>query len=257
MYTVSRVYEDVLICAVLPQAVLLRKLLDNAVRTLIYLLCVEAAVILLLNYLVRRKVVDGIHRIIESLSAITDGNLDTTVEVGGNHEFEELSRGINTMVRSIINISNRISAIIEISGIPLAAFSMNAGQSMCLPLRESGSFWTFQRQGLPTSATARSGLTNISAGLRKIPWRGRAMSTRLTMRGMYASICPSLCRENLASSRMSLRISRKRPACGMKIRTTRSRSCTNTAISEARTGAIAQDAGGNGQCSCHDGFGLL
>ncbi len=127
MYTVSRVYENVLICAVLPQAVLLRKLLDNAVRTLIYLLCVEAAVILLLNYLVRRKVVDGIHRIIESLSAITDGNLDTTVEVGGNHEFEELSRGINTMVRSIINISNRISAIIEISGIPLAAFEYERG----------------------------------------------------------------------------------------------------------------------------------
>ncbi len=127
MYTVSRVYEDVLICAVLPQVALLRKLLDNAVRTLIYLLCVEAAVILLLNYLVRRKVVDGIHRIIESLSAITDGNLDTTVEVGGNHEFEELSRGINTMVRSIINISNRISAIIEISGIPLAAFEYERG----------------------------------------------------------------------------------------------------------------------------------
>ncbi|MDE7322581.1 MAG: sensor domain-containing diguanylate cyclase [Lachnospiraceae bacterium] len=127
MYTVSKSYENVLICAVLPEEVLFRKLFDNAVRTLIYLLCVELAVILLLNYLVRRKVVDGIHRIIESLSAITDGNLDTAVEVGGNHEFEELSRGINTMVRSIINISNRISAIIEMSGIPLAAYEYERG----------------------------------------------------------------------------------------------------------------------------------
>ncbi len=127
MYTVSRIYENVLICAVLPEEVLLRKLFDNAVRTLIYLLCVELAVILLLGYLVRRKVVDGIHRIIESLSAITDGNLDTTVDVGGNHEFEELSKGINTMVRSIINISNRTSAIIDMSGIPLAAYEYERG----------------------------------------------------------------------------------------------------------------------------------
>ena len=127
MYTVSRIYENVLICAVLPEEVLLRKLFFFVFRTLIYLLCVELAVILLLGYLVRRKVVDGIHRIIESLSAITDGNLDTTVDVGGNHEFEELSKGINTMVRSIINISNRTSAIIDMSGIPLAAYEYERG----------------------------------------------------------------------------------------------------------------------------------
>lgn len=127
MYTVSRNYENVLICAALPKEVLFRKLLDNAVRTFIYLLCVEAAVILLLNYLVRQKVVDGIHHIIESLTSITAGNLSTAVEVGGNHEFEELSSGINTMVKSIINISNRISAIIEMSEIPLAAYEYERG----------------------------------------------------------------------------------------------------------------------------------
>ncbi len=127
MYTVSKNYEQVLICAILPQTVLRRKQFDNAVRTLIYLLCVEGAVILLLYYLVRKKVVDGIHRIIESLTSITNGNLDTTVEVGGNREFEELSGGINTMVKSIISISDRISAIIEMSGIPLAAFEYERG----------------------------------------------------------------------------------------------------------------------------------
>lgn len=127
MYTVSRNYGNVLICAVLPQRVLRKKLVSNALRTLIYLLCIEAAVILLLSYLVRRKVVDGIHRIINSLSSITDGNLSTTVEVGGNREFEELSSGINTMVKSIVNISNRISAVIDMSGIPLAAFEYERG----------------------------------------------------------------------------------------------------------------------------------
>lgn len=85
------------------------------------------AVIILLNYLVKQKVIDGIHHIIENLTAITNGNLDTTVAVGGNREFEELSGGINTMVKSIISLSDRISAIIEISGIPLAAFEYEKG----------------------------------------------------------------------------------------------------------------------------------
>lgn len=127
MYIVSRAYEDVLICAALPKKVLFHDLFDNTIHTLIYLLCVEALVILLFNYLIRRNVVDGIHHIIESLSSITNGNLDTTVDVGGNREFEELSGGINTMVKSIIDISNRISIIIEMSGIPLAAYEYEHG----------------------------------------------------------------------------------------------------------------------------------
>ncbi len=126
-YVVSRRNEDVLICAAMPAEDLMKKLMENTVMTLIYLLFIEAAVILLLNYLVRSKVIDGIHRINEDLSAITNGNFDTTVSVSGNREFEELSKGINTMVTSSVSISNRISAIIEISGIPLAAFEYENG----------------------------------------------------------------------------------------------------------------------------------
>lgn len=126
-YVVSRKFEDVLICAALPAEVLMQQLLSDTLLTLLYLFLIEAAVVLLLNYLVRRKVIDGIHQINENLAAITDGNFDTTVSVVGNREFEELSRGINTMVASIVNISDRISAIIEISGIPLAAFEYEKG----------------------------------------------------------------------------------------------------------------------------------
>lgn len=122
MYVVSRQYEDVLLCAALPRGILYQKLWGNVLVTLIYLLFIEAIVILLLNYLVKRKVIGGIHTIIENLDSITNGNLDTKVAVEDNREFKELSRGINAMVKSIVNLSHRISSIIEISGIPLAAF---------------------------------------------------------------------------------------------------------------------------------------
>lgn len=122
MYVAAREYNHMLLCAALPQEILLQQLFKQVFTTLLYLLIIEAIVILFLNYLVKRKVVDGIHRIIENLDSITKGNLDTTVTVGGNQEFEALSRGINRMVRSITNSADRIAAIIEISGIPLAAF---------------------------------------------------------------------------------------------------------------------------------------
>lgn len=127
MYVVSEKYDDVLLCAALQGDVLFQELFRNTLRTFLYLLFTMVAVILLLNYLVKRKVIDGIHRIIENLTAITNGNLDTTVAVGGNREFQELSGGINTMVKSIISLSDRISAIIEISGIQLAAFEYGSG----------------------------------------------------------------------------------------------------------------------------------
>lgn len=122
MYVMSRQYDNVLLCAALPRNILMHRLWLGMLATLVCLLCIEAAVILLLTYLVEQKVINGIHRINENLTMITNGNLDTQVAVGGNREFEELSTGINKMVKSIISLSDRISAIIEISGIPLAAF---------------------------------------------------------------------------------------------------------------------------------------
>ena len=71
--------------------------------------------------------IDGIHYIIENLTAITNGNFDTVVAVGGNREFEKLSAGINMMVKSIVNLTDHISVIIENSGVPLAAFEYERG----------------------------------------------------------------------------------------------------------------------------------
>ncbi len=129
VYAVSKLYEDVLLCALLPQHTLFQRLWKHLLATLAYLFFIEAAVILLFNYLIKKKVISGIHQIIENLTSITNGNLDTVVAVSGNHEFEALSTGINTMVKSIVNLSNRISAIIEISGIPLAAFEYGRGSN--------------------------------------------------------------------------------------------------------------------------------
>ena len=67
MYLTSTSYENKLICAALPRKILFEKLWEQISTTFLYLLFIEVVVLLLLNHLVRRKAVDGIHQIIETL----------------------------------------------------------------------------------------------------------------------------------------------------------------------------------------------
>lgn len=121
-YVVTRSHEGVLIGAFISNAALYHTFWKNILLTFLYLLAVEIVAVLLLNYLVKQKVVSGIHKLRDGLSRITKGELDTTVEVGGAPEFFDLSHGINSMVKSVVNSSDRISKIIAMSQIPLAAF---------------------------------------------------------------------------------------------------------------------------------------
>lgn len=121
-YVATRAYEDVLIGAYMDKATLYHTFWKNILLTFIYLLAVEVIAVLLLNYLVKQKVVSGIHKIRDLLSEITKGGLDTKVEVGGAPEFEDLSNGIYRMVKSVVSSSDRISKFIAMSQIPLAAF---------------------------------------------------------------------------------------------------------------------------------------
>lgn len=121
-YVVTRKYGDILIGALLPERVMFANIWMNMATMFLCLLLIELLTVVLLDFLVKRNVVDGIHGILEKLTDITNGNLDTRLEIGGNPEFEKLSGGINGMVKSIVTTSDRISKIIEMSEIPLAAF---------------------------------------------------------------------------------------------------------------------------------------
>ncbi|MBO5302775.1 MAG: diguanylate cyclase [Lachnospiraceae bacterium] len=122
LFVVSCLSDNVLVCAALPVNRLTETFWLTMLPTFLCLILVELIIIVLLNYLVNRLVVQGIHNILFNLSKITNGNLEATVDVGGNPEFEELSQGINTMVESILHTSDRITKIIKMSDIPLAAF---------------------------------------------------------------------------------------------------------------------------------------
>lgn len=113
-YCMYQVTEGYRIVAVIPksEAALSRNVavgVTTAMQIVIF-----AALFVMIFILVKRQVVNNIYQINQSLSAITEGNLDTVVDVRSHVEFEALSDDINstvdTLKRYIADAAARIDA---------------------------------------------------------------------------------------------------------------------------------------------------
>ena len=106
--------EGYLILAVIPksEAALSRNV--AVVITMIMQVIIFVSLFIMIYLLVKRLVVNNIYRINDSLSEITEGNLETVVDVRTHVEFEELSDDINstvdTLKRYIADAKARIEA---------------------------------------------------------------------------------------------------------------------------------------------------
>ena len=113
-YCMYRTTEGYRIVAVMPRSeAALSRNVSVGVTTSMQIV-VFAALFVMVFVLVQRLVVRNIYQINDSLSAITDGKLDTVVNVRSHVEFDDLSNDINTTVdtlkRYIADAAARIDA---------------------------------------------------------------------------------------------------------------------------------------------------
>ena len=106
--------EGYIIVAVIPQReAALSRNVSVGVTTVMQII-VFASLFVLIYFLVKRLVVDNIHRINRSLTEITEGKLETVVNVRSHAEFDSLSNDINstvdTLKRYIADAEARIDA---------------------------------------------------------------------------------------------------------------------------------------------------
>ena len=95
--------------------------------TMAFLIFACLIMISVINWLLKIKIVNGIHRITDDLSKITEGRLDTVVNVDNNPEFRLLSQGINKMVQGILNATVRVSQVIDVVDMPIGVFEYRKG----------------------------------------------------------------------------------------------------------------------------------
>ncbi len=112
-YCMYQISEGYLVLAVMPtsEAALSRNV-SVGVTTAMQIL-VFAALFALIFFLVRRLVVDNIYKVNESLSAISEGKLDTTVDVRSHEEFNALSDDINATVNTLKRYISEAEARID------------------------------------------------------------------------------------------------------------------------------------------------
>ena len=113
-YCMYQISEGYCIVAVMPRSeAALSRNVSVGVTTAMQIV-VFAALFIMIFVLVNRLVVRNIYQINDSLSAITEGNLDTVVDVRSHVEFDDLSNDINTTVdtlkRYIADAAARIDA---------------------------------------------------------------------------------------------------------------------------------------------------
>lgn len=113
-YCMYQITEGYCIVAVIPQSeAALSRNVSVGVTTVMQIV-VFAALFVMIFILVKRLVVNNIYQINDSLSAITEGKLDTVVNVRSHVEFDELSNDINstvdTLKRYIADAAARIDA---------------------------------------------------------------------------------------------------------------------------------------------------
>ncbi|MDD7210553.1 MAG: GGDEF domain-containing protein [Lachnospiraceae bacterium] len=101
-YIKSIKYEKIWICGIVSVKELYRNRIFNSLILSVYMILLCIVVTIFLDRLLEKKLIRGIHEILDGLTKIRKGNLDTRISVEGNPELIELSAGINSMVDSIL-----------------------------------------------------------------------------------------------------------------------------------------------------------
>lgn len=112
-YCMHQLTEGYRIVAVMPKSeAALSRNVSVGVTTVMQII-VFAALFIMIFILVKRLVVENIYKVNDSLSAITEGNLDTVVDVRSHIEFDELSNDINSTVDTLKKYISEAEARID------------------------------------------------------------------------------------------------------------------------------------------------
>ncbi len=117
--------QSVILGITMSEAALYQKVNRSTFLVALYLTGISLIMIAFISNYIDRYVVDGISSIHDKLARITKGNLDTRVAVDSTPEFKQLSSQINQMVESLLDTTNKISHILEMTKIPMGVYEYN------------------------------------------------------------------------------------------------------------------------------------
>lgn len=127
---------DLLIGIFWDNAVLYHGLSESMLLVFLYLTVATFMMLVAIQRNIDHLVISNIDTINKKLKEITDGKLDTQVDVSALPEFVSLSSHINSMADSLMNNSVKISRILDASESQIGFFEYNAEKKTVLATRK-------------------------------------------------------------------------------------------------------------------------
>lgn len=160
---------DLLIGVAWENRVLYHDLMQSMLLVLLYL--IVAAVMMLATILrsIDYMVIDNLKTVNEKLQEITNGNLDTMVEVADLPEFASLSSHINRMTDSLLSNSVKISRILDATESQIGFFEYSSEKSSVLATRKVATILAISPDEMRGLCEDRVQFENKIAQIRAVP----------------------------------------------------------------------------------------
>lgn len=124
-YTISGEYEDMLLLVSMEEGQVYADRNHLMVVIILSMLFISGITIIVINQMIKKNIINGIHHLMKDLQRIQEGDLQTVVNVDQNPEFKQISTAINKMVQSILQTTGRVSQIIDLIDMPIGVFEFH------------------------------------------------------------------------------------------------------------------------------------
>lgn len=114
-----------LVGRVIPNDTLYGDLLLNTLVLAAGLLFIAAILVTAVSSYMNKYVINGIYSVNEKLRAISNGNLDESVDIQSSLEFSELSSHINEMVKTLLANTDKISYVLNKTNLRIGVYEYN------------------------------------------------------------------------------------------------------------------------------------
>lgn len=127
--------RELVLCRMVHSYELYEQAIYTSLMLLLYLVILGAIGLALTVVFLDREVVDSINKMDERLTEITKGNLDLRLHVNNLPEFAHLSKNINEMVNTLLDVTNKMFAMCSKANLPLGIYEYYASMDRVVVTR--------------------------------------------------------------------------------------------------------------------------
>ncbi len=181
VFSVNKVNQNLILCRFVNNNDLYKGAIYNSLMLLIYLIVLALIIMRLTGVFLRKEIVDSIDNINDDLSKITKGNLDVRLDITNLPEFAKLSRNINGMVDTLLDVTSKMFIMCRKANLPLGIYEYYASMDRVVATKNVGRLLRLDDDAFLRLLAdkklfeaklddIRSCLVNKERNIYKIPW---------------------------------------------------------------------------------------